>query len=130
MSDLYERQLALEETYSTDSIIRSQKQVLDAFAQGRASDMGSGRILIAKAFEAALPPYIERINAKDRGLSGKYLKLLRDLDPEVVVMAALRVVINDCAAPTVAFMQAVMRQIGKSIESESMIAAIMKLRAA
>ena len=73
MSDLYERQLALEETYSTDSIIRSQKQVLDAFAQGRASDMGSGRILIAKAFEAALPPYIERINAKDRGLSGKYL---------------------------------------------------------
>lgn len=127
MSDLYERQLALEETYSTDSIIRSQKQVLDAFAQGRASDMGSGRILIAKAFEAALPPYIERINAKDRGLSGKYLKLLRDLDPEVVVMAALRVVINDCAAPTVSVMQAVMRQIGKSIESESMIAAIMKL---
>ena len=75
--DLHQRQIELEREYSNESIIASQKQVLDAFIQGRATDVGTGRILLAKAFEACLEPYAEMLAEKQRGVGGKYLTLLR-----------------------------------------------------
>ena len=54
MQDLYQKQIALEEEYSNASIAAGQQAVLDAFKQGRAADIGTGRILLAKAYEAAI----------------------------------------------------------------------------
>ncbi|UYE92411.1 RNA polymerase [Acinetobacter phage BM12] len=130
MSDLYQRQIALEETYSHDSIIAGQKQVLDAYQQGRAADVGTGRILLAKAFEVG----VEALNAakkqKIRGVGGKYLKLLSIADPEVLVMAALRDIINACAVPEPVSMQKVLTGIGRMIESESMLVFMQELNPA
>lgn len=129
MSDLYQRQIELEEAYSTDSIVASQKHVLSAFEQGRASDVGAGRILVAKAFEAAHAAYLEKLSVRQRGVLGKYMTLLREIDPEVVIMIGIRTVLNSCASHEVHKMQDVMRTVGKSLETEGMLAKIMKVSA-
>ena len=41
MQSLLERQLDLELEYSTASLVAGQEQILDAFRQGRATDVGS-----------------------------------------------------------------------------------------
>ena len=127
MSDLYQRQLSLEEEYSNASIAAGQKQVLDAFKQGRATDVGSGRILLAKSFELAVEAFKEFLKVPVRGVGGKYRKLLKIADPEILVMAALREVINSCAVPEPVPMQDVLRKVGKVIESESMLVYLTQL---
>jgi DNA-directed RNA polymerase len=125
--NLYERQMQLEYEYSTESAIASQKQVLDALKQGRASDVGQGRVLVARAFEASIQAFKDeqtRIANSGRGgsVGKKYWKLLAVADSEVIVMGALRQIINACAAPDVAStMQSVMTDIGKMVETESML---------
>lgn len=122
MSDLYSKQIALEEEYSTSSLIAGQQQILDAFKQGRAADVGAGRVLLAKSYEAGLEQFKVFLQKKSSGLSGKYRKLLHGAAPEVLVMAALREVINGCAQPDPQPMQDVIRSIGRVIESECMLA--------
>lgn len=125
--DLYAKQLELEEKYSTASLIAGQQQVLDAFKQGRASDVGAGRILLAKAFAAALDELKEFLTRPMKGLSGKYKKLLCIADPEVLVMAGLREVVNGCASPEPVPMQQFLRSLGRIIEAESMLVCMSKV---
>lgn len=124
---LHQRQVALEEEYSTASLVAGQQQVLDAFKQGRAADVGSGRILLAKAFETSLVDFNAMLAVTGRGFAGKFKKLLRIASPEVIVMAALREVINCCASPEPLPMQDVLRTIGRVIESESMLSCMEKV---
>lgn len=119
--DLYQRQIELEEKYSTMSLVAGQQQVLDAFKQGRASDIGAGRILLAKAFAAGLDDFKAFIAKPVGGIFGKYRKLLCIADPEVLVMAGLREVVNGCASPEPITMQSFLRTLGRIIESESML---------
>ena len=42
--DNYARQLELEDEYSTASLAAGQQAVIDAYASGRATDIGSGQI--------------------------------------------------------------------------------------
>lgn len=130
MSDLYQRQMDLEESYSTESIIASQKQVLDAFAQGRGSDIGAGRALIARAFEASIEPYKERIGRRTSGVGGKYLALLRGIDPELAVMIGLRTVLNACADHESMNMQKFLTTLGRSLETESLLDSVTKVNSA
>lgn len=127
MQDLLQRQIELEEEYSTASLVAGQKQVLDAFQQGRAADIGQGRILLAKAFEVALEDFTEFLKVPTRGVGGKYKRLLKIASPDVIVMATIREVINGCAAPEPVPMQNVLRNIGRIIESESMLACMHKV---
>lgn len=122
MTDLYSKQIALEEEYSTSSLIAGQQQILDAFKQGRAADVGAGRILLAKSYEAGLEQFKVFLQKKSSGQAGKYRKLLHGAAPEVLVMAALREIINGCAQPEPQPMQDVIRSIGRVIESECMLA--------
>lgn len=119
---LYQRQLELEEEYSTASLVAGQEQILSAFAQGRAADVGTGRILLAKAYQVALEEFTVFLSKPSRGLAGKYRKLLKSATPEVLVMAGIREIINGCANPEPQPMQSVLRSIGRVIESESMLA--------
>ena len=121
MLDLYNRQIALEEEYSTTSLIAGQQQIIDAFKQGRAADVGTGRILLAKAYEAGLVQFQEYLQKPSRGIAGKYRKLLHGAPAEVLVMASIREIINGCANPEPQPMQDVLRAIGRVIESECML---------
>ena len=127
MQDLYQRQIELENEYSNESVAAGQQAVLDAFTQGRATDIGTGRILLAKAYEAAIESFSGFINKPSRGVLGKYKVLLRHAAPEVLVMAGLREVISACAVPEPVVMQDVLRRIGKVIETESMLVFLDKL---
>ena len=127
--DLYQRQLNLEDTYSTESLVLGQEFVLNAFKQGRVTDIGTGRIVLAKAYEAGLAQVQAYLAAPSTGTKGKYKNLLRIASPEVLVMAGLREVINGCAHPDLQPMQAVLRNIGRVIESESMLACMTELNA-
>lgn len=127
MQDLYQKQIELEDEYSTSSIAAGQQAVLDAFKQGRAADIGTGRILLAKAFEASLESFTEFLKVPMRGYLGKYKTMLKHAKPEVLVMAGLREVISACANPVPVAMQDVLRNIGKVIESESMLVYLDKL---
>lgn len=127
MQDLYSRQIALEEEYSTESLVAGQQQILDAFKQGRAADVGTGRILLAKAYDAALDKFKLYLAQRTTGIGGKYRKLLQGAAPEVLVMAGIREVINGCAHPEPQPMQSVLRSIGRVIESECMLACMEKV---
>lgn len=119
--DLYQRQIELEEKYSTMSLVAGQQQIIDAFKQGRAADVGTGRILLAKAYAASLEVFKTESAKPARGVYGKYWKLLRIASPEVLVMAGLREVINGCASPEPVAMQQFLRSVGRIIETESML---------
>lgn len=120
--DLYQKQIELEDEYSTASIVAGQEAVLDAFKQGRATDIGTGRILLAKAYEVAKEAMEAYLNDKSvRGLLAKYKKLLRIAPTDVIVMAGLREVIGACANPEPVALQTILRTVGKTIEAESMI---------
>lgn len=127
MQDLHQRQLMLEEEYTTLSLVAGQKQVLDAFKQGRAADVGQGRILLAKSFEAAVGEFMELLSKPMKGVGGKYKRLLQIAKPDVIVMASLREVINGCASPEPMPMQNVLRNVGRIIESESMLECMTKV---
>ena len=123
MTDLYQKQIELENEYNTQSVIESQKQVLDAYANGRAADLGNGRILVARAFESAIEPYKELLSRKITGTRGKYFGLLRPIDPEIVVMLGLRVVIDGCANADPISLQNTLTLLGKCIETEALLIA-------
>ena len=130
MQDLYQKQIELEEEYSTSSIAAGQQAVLDAFKQGRAADIGTGRILLAKAYEAAITAFTEFLKVPMRGVGGKYKTMLKHAKPEVIVMAGLREIICACANPVPTPMQDVLRNVGRVIESESMLVYLDKLNPA
>lgn len=125
--DLLQRQIELEENYSTASLVAGQQQILDAFKQGRASDVGSGRLLLAKAYQASLEDFSTFLSKPLTGLGGKYKKLLKVAPPEVLVMAGIREVVNGCANPEPMPMQQFLRQLGRIIESESMLVCMEKV---
>ena len=81
--------------YSTSSIAAGQQAVLDAFKQGRAADIGTGRILLAKAYEAAITAFTEFLKVPCE-VGGKYKTMLKHAKPEVIVMAGLREIICAC----------------------------------
>lgn len=124
---LYQRQIELEEAHTTASLIAGQELILNAFAQGRAADVGTGRILLAKSYEAGLEQFNKLLATRARGVGGKYKKLLQIAAPEVLVMAGIRELINGCANPERQPMQNVLRSVGRVIESESMLACMEKL---
>lgn len=124
---LYDKQIALENEYSTASLVAGQKQVLYALKQGRATDIGAGRLLLANAYAEALDMFIPFLEVPTRGVGGKFKRLLRIAAPEVLVMAALREVINGCASPEPHPMQSVLRNVGRILESESMLACMEKV---
>lgn len=124
---LYQRQIELEEEYSTMSLVAGQQQILDAFKQGRVTDVGTGRLVLAKAYQAGLAHFLEFLEIKTRGVGGKYKRLLRIAAPEVLVMATLREIINGCAHPEPQPMQSVFRNIGRILETESMLACMEKV---
>lgn len=118
---LYQRQIDLENEYSTKSLADGQRLVNEALAQGRVTNIGQGRIVLAKAFEVAVEAFNTDMAVPSKGLHGKYRTLLKKADADVVVMAGLRDIINACANFEPVAMQTILRNIGKTIEAEVLL---------
>lgn len=121
--DLYEQQLQLEQEYSTESLALGQKAIIDAYAQGRATDVGAGKYLLAKAFTVSLEAY----QAGKKSYRSKYKALLDVIPDDIVIMAALREVLSACANPEPKNIQSITRTLGKAYESEAMLVSLTKL---
>ena len=121
--DNYARQLELEDEYSTASLAAGQQAVIDAYASGRATDIGSGQYLLAKAYTVALEDYTTGTTS----VRSKYKTLLNPIENSVIIMASLREILNACASPTPVSFQQVLTKLGKVYESEAMLASLRKL---
>lgn len=121
VENLVAKQIELEEQYSHLSILAGIKAVQDAYAQGRADEIGVGQRIIAAAFDSAKEELLNILGTKTRGTGGKYRALLRRVDVDVLVVAGLREVLAGCASPDKAMMQDVLRSLGKVIETEVLI---------
>ncbi|QHJ85737.1 MAG: hypothetical protein [Bacteriophage sp.] len=123
--DNYTRQLQLEDEYSTTSIAAGQQAILDAYATGRATDIGAGQYLLAKAYAVALEDYDKNTPA----IRSKYKTLLKSIDSSVIVMSALRVVLDGCTDHVPRTLQQVVVALGRVYESEAMLVALRKVSA-
>lgn len=115
------RQIELEEQYSHASILAGIKATQDAYAQGRASDIGIGMRILASAFEGAHEEFLRMRDTRCPGVGGKYRAMLRRIDSEIIVVAAIREVLAGCASPDKCMMQDILRNLGKIIEAEVLI---------
>ena len=119
-----ERQEALEKEYSDASILAGIQKAQEAISQGRVTEISAGKRLIAAAFPDAVAAIQEVINAKTKGIGGKYRGLIRRTDIEVVTVATLRIILNACATRDACLIQDLYRNIGKVVEHEALLAVL------
>ena len=113
-----ERQEALEKEYSDASILAGIQKAHEAISQGRVTEISAGKRLIAAAFPDAVAAIQEVINAKTKGIGGKYRGLIRRTDIEVVTVATLRIILNACATRDACLIQDLYRNIGKIVDGD------------
>ena len=125
MEQRIERQIKLEEEYSHASIIAGIEEAKKAMEQDRFADINAGHRLLVAAYEPALDAIKELCESKARGQRGKYVALLRRVNPEIVVVAALRQILNACANNNNNLSQDIFRGLGRIVETEALIQAMM-----
>lgn len=118
---LLNRQIEMELAATNEGMLRGIQQMQDAFRQGRADDTGIGKRLLIRAFEDSLPLVQEALQVKSAGLGGKYRAMMRRVKPEILTVLVLRQIIAACACPDTVFLQDILRDIGRAIETEAMI---------
>lgn len=123
-SALYAKQIEIEEKFSHAAVLAGIKAVQDAYAQGRGADIGVGRRMVAKAFADAVPEVQLMLDSGARGVGGKYRKLLRQVDTELLTVIGLREIVSGIASPEPVTMQDIMRDLGRAIETEALIKAV------
>lgn len=124
MQDLYAKQIEIEEKYSHAAVLAGIRAVQDAYTQGRGADVGVGRRLVAKAFATAVPDVQAMLDDGSRGVGGKYRRLLKQVDTELLTVMGLREVVSSIAAPEPVTMQDIIRSLGRAIETEALIKAV------
>lgn len=117
---LVQRQLEIENKARTRAIDRSRKAVRDALDGGRASELLPVQRLISAAFSSVTDSIEATKNDKSRGIGGKYRKLLRLVDTDVLATASLVYVLDCiCAEKMAQFSaQALMAGLGRIVQAE------------
>jgi DNA-directed RNA polymerase len=118
---LLNRQIEMELAATNEGMLRGIQQMQEAFQQGRADDTGVGKRLLLRAFEDGLPLVQQMLETRTAGPGGKYRAMLRRVRPEILCILGIRHIIAACARPDVMLMQDVLRDIGRAIETESVI---------
>lgn len=124
-----ENQLKLEEEYSERSIIRGMRLVDEAMQADRFVEQGSYAAVFRTAFPKALQIVESVIKEKKRGIAGKYLGLIKDLNPEVLACIALRTMMNSAVNPEGTTLQRLGIKIGKMFEAEAALNFLNKVNA-
>lgn len=120
-----QEQLLSEDRIKEQSYLKGTQMVADALKAGRYCDLPQGRLVLARAFNAAEEHLTTVLESKTAGLFGKYKGMLRRVPVNIAVVIALRRVLNACADPEgTGKMQAVLSDIGRAIELEAMMASI------
>lgn len=119
----YERQVEIELQYSHESIIASVKATQDALDKGRGADTPVGKQIVASAFNTAHAALVKSL-ADRRGNRPIYKELLARANPEIVTVAALRLLFSYCAMAKAKTLQDVFRNLGLMVETEALIATV------
>lgn len=123
--DKVQRQIELEEQLRTLAYQKGQSIVTDALRDGKLTELPAGRALLAGAFNTCLESLRTVLAASGAGRLAKYRALLRRVDPEILVVLCLRTLLNACTLKDEhAQIQTILREVGKAIESEAMVACI------
>ena len=122
----YERQIAIEEQYSHASIVASIAMTQDALDQGRAADTPVGKQIIAKAF-ASSKEALQLLLENNRGRGNIPRELIRRVEIDIVVVAALRLTLSYCVNAKAKTLQDVLRNLGLMVETEALIATVDKV---
>jgi DNA-directed RNA polymerase len=121
---LEQRQIELEKKYSHEAVLAGMRAVEKAFAEGRVADIPAGRVVISKAFNVATELIDETKASRVRGQYGTAVKYIRALPSDLVAVIGLREVLNSIASQEILYVQDILRNIGKLIETEYIIHSI------
>jgi DNA-directed RNA polymerase len=130
--DKVERQIAAEVARKNRAEEFGKEMTQRAIEQGRYSELPAGRVVLARAHELAVELLKAVLETKTRGIGGKYRNLLRQIDPSVAVMTALKIMLSSSRPGEFSMstqVQSALTSIGRAIEAEVMISAIDKAAA-
>lgn len=130
LENTLEAQILLEEEYSERSLL--QGMVIHKYSrENQHSADNAGFVAVFRAaFGAALPVVELRLAERQRGLAGKYLGLIRHLDPEKLTAIAVRTMLNAALDLNRMTYQNIADIVGKCVEAEACISFTNKLHKA
>ena len=119
-------QVRIEDAAAHNALLRGLQQIQDAVQQGRVDELPIGRRLLAAAYESLYPEIVTLCaREKCRGIFGKYMALIRRVQPDVITAVVLRLLINMAIKgyhqPLEARITNVLRGIGDAIEMEALV---------
>ena len=119
-------QVRIEDAAAHNALLRGLQQIQDAVQQGRVDELPIGRRLLAAAYESLYPEIVTLCaREKCRGIFGKYMALIRRVQPDVITAVVLRQLINMAIKgyhqPLEARITNVLRGIGDAIEMEALV---------
>lgn len=113
------RQIALEEATALNGLIEAQNTLAKNYADGLLQNTSVGQKLINKAFTTGVEA-IKNWNVKG-GKPSVGRHLIKQLSPEIVTVASLRLMLADLASPEPTLLANLFRHIGEELEIESLI---------
>lgn len=116
-----EQQLELEQEYSHNSIALGIQAMQKAVEEGRVADTGAGQKLVSAAHSTVVEYLTNTIEARTRGVGGKYRALLRTVPVEVLAVIGLRVCLNKASSHTRNNIASVLLNIGSQVEAETVV---------
>lgn len=91
---LLERQIELEERYTSEGILRSLRKWEKDIQDGRLADTSIGRAITVRCFKMVKDELNTLVNAGTRGVGGKYRSLIKEIGTEVSSIVALRTALS------------------------------------
>lgn len=111
-------QVALEEEYAEQSIIKGMHFQDEALRQGQAMRLQPIQAIVQAAYESSKAALDEELSKRNAGAAAKYRRYVRAVGSDICISIALRTMINMCFIPEVCSMQRVLVEIGKAVEAE------------
>jgi len=87
---LVQRQIELEQKYTTEGVLRTIRQWEKDLEQGRVADTTIGRAITIRCYHLVRNELEGLVNAGTRGMGGKYRGLIRDIGIDKAAIIALR----------------------------------------
>lgn len=91
---LIERQIELEERYTSEGILRTLHQWEADIANGRIADTSIGRAVTVRCFALVRGELEKLVNAGTRGVGGKYRSLIKEIGIDIAAIVALRTALS------------------------------------
>ena len=91
---LIERQIELEERYTSEGILRTLRQWESDIESGRIADTSIGRAVTVRCFKLVRDELETMLNAGTRGVGGKYRSTIKEIGVDTAAIVALRTALS------------------------------------